>query len=172
MSKCFRLRSRPTSKIWKVAHWFLSSCQAEVAFKIWLKHETFLIYRVLRAECKKIETYFQLWVENLVNWSYLSASGGIFSGKMCVRFSWHNNILCVVNWSNMHLLHAQNIKDTISKAVAIWNFLCAKNMLFIENLCRNIPPFPTWQNFWNMHYSLTSKFRMIEFSIQSHQVDY
>ena len=69
--------------------------------------------------------------------------GRHFFHKMCVRFSWHNCILGVDNWPNMHWLHEQDIKDTISRAGAIWNFLCAKNMLIIDNLCRIIPPFPT-----------------------------
>ena len=118
------------------------------SFQNMIKAWNFIIYRVLRAKSNKIETHFQLWAESCVNWGYLSAPGVIFDHKMCVRFSWHNYILGFDNWSNMYWLHEQDIKDTISGAVAIWKFLCVKNMLFIENLCRNIPPFPTWQKFW------------------------
>ena len=106
---------------------------SEVAFKIWLKHETFLIYRVLCAESNKIETHFQLYSEKCVNWGYLSASDGNLFCKLHFQLSWPTCFASVNNWSNMNCLRELYISGTISWIVVIWNIF------------RNILPFPTWQ---------------------------
>ena len=94
---------------------------SEVAFKIWLKHETFLIYRILCAESNKIETHFQCWSEICVNWEYLSASDGNLFCIIRFQLSWPTCFASFNKWSKMNCLHELYINGTISWIVVIWN---------------------------------------------------
>ena len=142
---------------------------SEVAFKIWLKHETFLVYRVLCAESNKIETHFQLWSESCVNWGYLLASDSNLFCKIHFQLLWPTCLSSVNNWSNMNCLHELYIN--IMNCCDL-EYFCVLKMWLLKEIKSKYTAVSHMTKIWIEHYSLTNRFRIVQFSTQSHQGTY
>ena len=139
-----------------------------VAFKIWLKHETFLIYRVLCAESNKLETHFQLWSESCVNRSYLSTSDGIFSQKTFSIIVVYLLIKCqqlvkyeLCAWNTHQWYNIMNCCDL--------EYVCVLKMWFYKEFMSKYAAVSHMTKILIEHCSFTSRFRIAIFSTQSHQ---
>ena len=144
---------------------------SKVAFKIWLKHDTFLVYRVFCPKSNKIGTHFQLWTESCVNRGYLSTQVVFIFCPIHFHLAWTT---CL---SNVKLVKYELLAWSMHEWCNIMNcydleYFCVPKMWSLQGIhvkicCRFLREKELIE-----HYSLTSRFGMAKLSTNSYQGTY